>query len=70
MKIGDIVIAEWSHNGKFRLWRNSNKDKPDFYEPSYTGIALRDKSDDEVIHLGNWVPRVEGKIKNETGISI
>lgn len=70
MRIGDIVVAEWSHSGKFRLWRKVNQSAPIFYQQQYTCPELRNGSNDEVVHLGDWVPRAELKIRNETGISV
>ena len=80
MKIGDLVVAEWSHSGKFRAWDGDSSSKPEFYKPEYTGYGLRRNSNkimtqsgglsDGIIHNGNWVPRAETYISQQTGIRL
>ena len=80
MQIGDLVIAEWSHSGKFRAWSETSSNKPKFYKSGYTGTELRKNSNqirsvsggmtDGIVHNGNWVQRAKDYINQETGIRL
>ena len=80
MKIGDLIVAEWSHSGKFRAWDDDSSSKPEFYESEYTGPELRENSNkirtqsgflsDGITHGGNWVPRAQAYITQRTGIRL
>lgn len=41
MTIGDLRIAEWSHNGACRFWRASDERAPKLYERRYSGRSLK-----------------------------
>ena len=80
MKIGNLVVAEWSHSGKFRAWDESSPAKPKFYRSAYSGSELRRNSNkirtksgalsDGITHIGNWVPRAQQYINQQTGIRL
>lgn len=80
MKIGNLVVAEWSHSGKFRAWDDNSPTKPKFYRSAYSGPELRRNSNkirtksgsfsDGITHLGNWVPRAKQYINQQTGIRL
>jgi hypothetical protein len=39
MKIGDMIIVDWSHNGKCQFWHRNAKGAPSLYQPEYpTGL--------------------------------
>ncbi len=44
IKIGDLVFAEWSHNGKCRAWRVDHESCPSIYETKYHGNQLKTTS--------------------------
>ena len=44
MRLGDLVIAEWSHNGAIRFWKSTDKDAPQFHLKEYGASQLRDGS--------------------------
>ena len=35
MKIGDMTIVDWSHNGKCQFWRRGDANAPSLYQSSY-----------------------------------
>ncbi len=80
MEIGNLVVAEWSHSGKFRAWYRDSQDRPQFYRSEYTGTGLRQYSNtienvsggwsDGITHNGNWVARAQSYISEETGIRL
>lgn len=41
MRIGDLVIADWSHNGKCRINNRSDQAAPKLYQGDYKGRELR-----------------------------
>lgn len=41
MQIGDIVIAEWTHNGSCCFWQRNAVHRPDLYKSRYDGRFLR-----------------------------
>ncbi len=77
MKIKDLVVAEWSHNGKFRAW---SANKPRFNQSKYHADQLRKNSNrimtksgnysDGIVHLGDWVSRAQSYIEEQTGIRL
>lgn len=70
MKIGDLVISEWTHDGKVRIYKAGNQRVPKFYLNRYSPQNLRSDvaPDYKKIHLGYWQNDVEDYIYNETGI--
>ena len=80
MQIGNLIVAEWSHNGKFRAWDLDSSKKPRFYESDYKASELRLGSNkirnksgsygDGIVHLGDWVPRAKTYVNQATGIRL
>jgi hypothetical protein len=79
MRLGDLVIAEWSHSGALRFWRATNKAAPQFHKPAYVGQELRrgsmevrvgDFTRDAIRHdkNGNWTTWARRAIEHHTGI--
>jgi len=68
MKIGNLTIAEWSHDGSVRFWKGQNNRKPDFYEIEYSGTELRSNSNNDIRHIGEWYSRVAVYIEQQTGV--
>ena len=72
MKIGDLTIAEWSHNGKFNIWGRNDKDHPDRFRRNTLGLPDYDPS--ELMnapvsgsHMSGWQYKLERIIHNQTG---
>src|SRR5207253_3012307 len=72
LSIGDLVIADWSHNGRLRIWRRGNESAPEFSLPSYLAPDLRADSDFDTVHLppDGWQRKAETYIRRHTGISL
>jgi hypothetical protein len=80
MRLDDLVIAEWSHRGKIRFWKRSDRYCPRFELNSYQGETLRAGSisvdtsagqRDGIIHRpGSWQPWAKKAIQRHTGLSI
>ncbi|MBI1263183.1 MAG: hypothetical protein GC187_00420 [Alphaproteobacteria bacterium] len=74
MTIGDLVIAEWSHNGMCRMWPRGHARAPKLYGAQYEAIALRWGEWWEERHHGNetygWQGKFAEKIRRETGVSV
>jgi hypothetical protein len=72
LNIGGLVIADWSHNGKLRIWRRGNKRAPQFNLSSYVAADLRAHPDFETVHLppDGWQMRTEAHIRRHTGIRL
>jgi hypothetical protein len=71
LRIGDLTIADWSHNGKLRIWRRG-AGAPELNLKSYLAPDLRLDSDFELVHLppDGWQQRTEAYIRRHTGIQI
>ena len=67
-KVGGLTICEWSHNGKCRIWLESNKDSPKLYEDSYQAEQLRQNEDLGIAHQTSWQFKVANHIQFYTGI--
>jgi hypothetical protein len=74
MRIGNLTIAEWSHNGKCRIWKEGNRKAPKLYETEYHRRHLIDGCNWEKSHMGSedgrWQGDVARRIEDETGIRI
>jgi hypothetical protein len=81
MRLGDLIIAEWSHSGAMRFWQADGKSVPTFHAKEYQGSELRNDSikvrvgsgyRDSVIHSANgeWMRWASGAIKHHTGLSV
>ena len=80
VKIKDLVLAEWSHNGKCRAWKSSDRYCPSTYNPKYYGSSLKVPSmqivdsyqQDGISHQQseyyNWQEKLADFIYDETGI--
>ena len=71
MRVGHLTIADWSHNGKCRMWVPQNADCPEFYQPLYTRAELMRGADEEFVHHNSdkhgWQSKVANYIAHETG---
>jgi len=80
MRIDNLVIAEWSHNGKCHIWMENVPNKPLFYKKEYLRDELRNElSDSDInsppfIHVKSnqllWQGRVRDYIRKVTGIDV
>jgi hypothetical protein len=76
LRIGDLTIADYSHNGKCRLWKRGNKEAPQFYKDEYyhRDNFVNSDADSEDVHHNSpgylWQGRVAAKISDITGIRI
>lgn len=71
MKIGDLTIAEWSHNGKYNIWGRRDKFAPKLFQSEYDSDELRG-APVEKSHIGAdryyWQSDIASTIKSATGL--
>jgi len=67
MKIGELVVADWSHNGKCHIWLPGDKNAPKLYKRSYDRDELINGSSWDKKHLGVWQSDVHSYIQYNTG---
>lgn len=70
MQIGELVVADWSHNGKCHIWLPWNENAPKLYRRSYGKRDLVNGSDFQKVHIGSWQPDVHDFIRRNTGIKM
>ena len=70
MQIGDLVVADWSHNGKCHIWLPGNVNAPKLYRHTYHRDELVNSSDFNKVHNGDWQNDVHEFIRRNTGIII
>lgn len=74
MRIGSLIITEWSHSGKYRIWNEGNPNAPEFYRKRYHRDELVYLPDFEGAHhgavTGTWQSTLAGVIKDHTGVHI
>jgi EH_Signature domain len=81
MRLGDLVIAEWSHSGAIRFWKSRDGRAPEFHLQEYTGPQLRNGSltvrstsgeRNSIIHHenGEWMNSASDTIHHYTGVAI
>lgn len=70
MRIGDLTISEWTHDGKVRFYRSNNKSKPTLYRLRYDPEVIRrdGNTDHFKVHLGYWEQDVASYIRDVTGL--
>ena len=72
LSIGDLIIADWSHNGRLRIWRKGNPSAPEFNLGSYIASSLRTDSEFDIVHYppDGWQSKAEAYIRRHTGIKL
>lgn len=74
LRVGGLVITEWSHVGKFRVWNADNDQVPRFYKPNYQRKELVLNPDFEASHqasdYGRWQYKLSTFIRKQSGFSI
>jgi hypothetical protein len=74
LRIGGMVVTEWSHMGKFRVWHADNEHSPRFYRGQYRRNQLVWNPDFEGSHQGSesgsWQRKLSSHIRQQTGFSI
>lgn len=81
MRLGDLVIAEWSHDGALRFWKAGSKSAPQFHQSEYSARELRGDSlkvrthngyRDSIVHShsGQWMTLASDAIEFHTGVRI
>lgn len=74
MQIGDLVITEWSHTGKYRIWHLDSPNAPPFYRRSYSRRRLIREPELDGSHNhaegGSWQRRLAEEIRDRTGITV
>lgn len=73
LRIGDLIIGEWSHNGRCRIWKRQSRGAPSLYLSTYSGKALKSNfaTVEQVAHLGSdngrWQDKIAEYIQHHTG---
>ncbi|EJG1713943.1 EH signature domain-containing protein [Vibrio parahaemolyticus] len=74
LRIGNLIITEWSHSGKYRYWFDASPSAPQFYLSDYNRNMLVNSPYQEDSHYnsenGTWQRQLSDSIKNYTGITI
>lgn len=74
LRIGNVVVTEWSHNGTCRLWLQDADACPRFHAGKYSRDELRLNPGYQQRHHGNmqytWQQNLASVIRNTTGIGI
>ncbi len=68
MKIGPLVVADWSHNGCCHVWLAGNTRAPRLFRREYFRSDLIVNSDFEKPHVKNWQSDVHDFIRSHTGL--
>ena len=74
LRVGSLVVVEWSHSAKCRVWLADDEQVPQFYRKQYQRQELVTGSDYEQIHhsaaTGSWQGTLANYIKRRTGIKM
>ncbi len=68
MKIGPLVVADWSHNGCCHVWLAGNGRAPRLFQREYYRSDLIIDSDFEKPHIRNWQSDIHDFIRLHTGL--
>jgi len=77
MSIGDVRIAEWSHNGSCRFWDRADRQAPALYQKQYFGLQLRAMNGGRgyedrfaaIPHMRGWQSKFAGFVHQFTGLT-
>ena len=71
MKIRNVTIVEWSHQGAARMWLDGHPKTPKLYDRYYTAYRLRASCDIRIIHRPNleWRGTTARWIEKQTGLN-
>jgi hypothetical protein len=71
LKIRNITIMEWSHEGAARMWLDGNKNAPILYKRAYSAYRLRAVADERIVHDQNlrWRIQTAKWIRDQTGLN-
>ena len=67
MKLGSLIIADWSHNGCCHIWLPSNNNAPKLFKREYFRSDLTIGSDFEQPHVKLWQTEIHNYIRANTG---
>ena len=74
MKIGELTIVEWSHNGRWNIWKSGDAGHPELFrkrrkdfKPEYQPRELMNAPTNGP-HLGDWQWKVREIIRQEAGL--
>lgn len=67
LRIGTLVIADYSHNGSCRFYSGAAW-QPEFYLSGYNDSQLRENAGDAFAHHVNWQCKFAQYIRRQTGI--
>lgn len=72
LRLGDLVIADWSHNGRCAIWREGDREAPSLLRPRYNSDDIDWSSADQSwVHAGAanyaWQNNVRRFIAEKTG---
>ncbi|MBF0138246.1 MAG: EH signature domain-containing protein [Magnetococcus sp. DMHC-1] len=77
MKIGELIIADWSFIGKCRIWRANDSTAPNFYQNVYEAGQLNAQDDPSMAFphsapsgKGGWQLKISNRIRELTGIDM
>lgn len=76
LRIGDLLITDWSHTGKYRVWEAGGRpqESPEMYKSVYTWGGLTRGADLAGVHYhterGAWQRRLASYIRDRTGIRL
>ncbi len=68
MKIGTLVVADWSHNGCCHVWLAGNAKAPKLFQREYFRSDLIIDSDFEKAHIRDWQSEVHDFVRDHTGL--
>lgn len=73
LKIGDLIISEWSHSGAFQVWDIKSKSAPRLYRLGYEADDLMD-GDESGTHGGSenysWQYKLHELVRRKTGRTV
>jgi EH_Signature domain len=72
LRIGDLIIADWSHNGSLRIWHNADPQAPKVHEHErrYQATELRTECAYSKRHVPGWQQSAESFIRAHTDIRL
>lgn len=70
LKIGDLTVCDWSHNGEWNIWSADERPHPRLFKPTYDPQTLKSPAEGlHGAHHSGWELKVRRIIHDLTGLT-
>ncbi|MDC0572934.1 EH signature domain-containing protein [Luminiphilus sp.] len=70
MRVGDVTVVEWSHDGACRVWSSTDRRAPNLYQPVTERHELMNDTPARITHdhRGNWEAKLHSALRQKGNV--